>query len=132
MRYTARAAKWTSASSCLPARAPALSAWAAIPRSESLNAFREGTYDEVVDAIHRAGCKMDIGVIVLTGAGTRAFGVGGDSEIGIAERISRRHLRRGRGCDTPRGLEQGHRRHRAYRRGHPRFRRGRRFRDRNR
>ena len=50
-----------------------------VNRPERLNAFREGTYVEVVDAIQRAGWNRDIGVIVLTGAGTRAFGVGGDT-----------------------------------------------------
>ena len=50
-----------------------------VNRSDRLNAYRLGTYEEVTHAIHRAGWNKDIGVIVLTGAGTRAFGVGGDS-----------------------------------------------------
>jgi 2-ketocyclohexanecarboxyl-CoA hydrolase len=58
-------------------------------RPERLNAFRLGTYDEVIDALQRASWKPEIGVIVLTGAG-RAFTVGGDS----AEPKS---TRRGRG-----------------------------------
>ncbi len=47
-------------------------------RPDRLNAFRLGTYEEVIDALQRAGWNDDIGVIVLTGAG-RAFTVGGDS-----------------------------------------------------
>ena len=42
-------------------------------RPEALNAFRPGTYAEVADAIRRAGWNREIGVIVLTGAGSRAF-----------------------------------------------------------
>jgi 2-ketocyclohexanecarboxyl-CoA hydrolase len=60
-----------------------------VNRPESLNAFRLGTYDEVADAIHRAGWNKEIGVIVLTGAGTRAFGVGGDSSNKKWERAGR-------------------------------------------
>ena len=51
-----------------------------VNRPESLNAFRLGTYEEMADAIRRAGWNKEIGVIVLTGAGNRAFGVGGDSK----------------------------------------------------
>src|SRR5580692_8824650 len=58
-------------------------------RPDRLNAFRLGTYEEVIDALHNAGWNPEIGVIVLTGAG-RAFTVGGDS----AEPKS---TRRGRG-----------------------------------
>jgi 2-ketocyclohexanecarboxyl-CoA hydrolase len=47
-------------------------------RPERLNAFRARTYAEVADAVHEAGWDREIGVIVLTGAGDRAFGVGGD------------------------------------------------------
>lgn len=61
-----------------------------VNRPESLNAFRLGTYEEVADAIRRAGWNKDIGVIVLTGAGQRAFGVGGDSK-------DKKWERRGRG-----------------------------------
>jgi len=61
-----------------------------VNRPESLNAFRMGTYEEVADAIQRAGWNPEIGVIVLTGAGNRAFGVGGDSK-------NKKWERRGRG-----------------------------------
>jgi 2-ketocyclohexanecarboxyl-CoA hydrolase len=47
-------------------------------RPDRLNAFRLGTYEEVIDALNRAGWNPEIGVIVLTGAG-KAFTVGGDS-----------------------------------------------------
>lgn len=58
-------------------------------RPERLNAFRVGTYEEVLYAILRAGWSRDIGVIVLQGAGGRAFGVGGDSQDSKAERSGR-------------------------------------------
>ena len=57
-------------------------------RPEVLNAFRMGTYEEVTDAINRAGWNKAIGVIVLTGAG-RAFGVGGDSSDKKSERAGK-------------------------------------------
>ena len=60
-----------------------------VNRPESLNAFRLGTYAEVADAVRRAGWNRDIGVVVLTGAGNRAFGVGGDSKNKKWERAGR-------------------------------------------
>jgi 2-ketocyclohexanecarboxyl-CoA hydrolase len=57
-------------------------------RPEVLNAFRMGTYEEVTDAIHRAGWNKSVGVIVLTGLG-RAFGVGGDSSDKKSARAGR-------------------------------------------
>jgi len=62
-----------------------------VNRPESLNAFRLGTYEQMADAIRRAGWNKEIGVIVLTGAGSRAFGVGGDSKT---TRYSQVHLSR--------------------------------------
>jgi len=56
-------------------------------RPEALNAFRMGMYEEVIDAILRAGWNKEIGVIVLTGAGSRAFSVGGDSSQKKADRV---------------------------------------------
>ena len=50
-----------------------------VNRADRLNAYRLGTYEEVTHALHRAGWNKEIHVIVLTGAGTKAFGVGGDS-----------------------------------------------------
>jgi 2-ketocyclohexanecarboxyl-CoA hydrolase len=49
-----------------------------INRPEKLNAFRGKTCEELLDALNRAAWKAQIGVIVLTGAGTRAFCTGGD------------------------------------------------------
>lgn len=60
-----------------------------INRADRMNAFRVGTYAEVTDAILDAGWDNDIGVIVLQGAGTRAFGVGGDAADKKSERASR-------------------------------------------
>lgn len=56
-------------------------------RPEKLNAFRGQTYAEVTDAVNRAGWNRDIGVIVLTGAGDRAFAVGGDSSEKKSDRV---------------------------------------------
>lgn len=47
-------------------------------RPERLNAFRGQTIVELVDAFERAADDESVGVIVLTGAGDRAFCVGGD------------------------------------------------------
>ena len=58
-------------------------------RPDKLNAFRMGTYEEVIDALHEAGWNPAIGVIVLSGAG-RAFTVGGDAS-------EPKSTRRGRG-----------------------------------
>ncbi len=59
-------------------------------RPDRLNAFRTKTYLETIDAINRAGWDPSIGVIVLTGAGDRAFGVGGDmKEEKKADRVGR-------------------------------------------
>jgi len=49
-----------------------------INRPEKLNAFRGKTCDELIDALNRSAWNSRIGVIVLTGAGTRAFCTGGD------------------------------------------------------
>ena len=49
-----------------------------INRPEKHNAFRGITCDELIDAFDRAGWNKEIGVIVLTGAGTSAFCTGGD------------------------------------------------------
>ena len=60
-----------------------------VNRPEKMNAFRTTTYAEVIDALHRAGWNADIGVIVLTGAGGKAFGVGGDASDKKSERAGR-------------------------------------------
>ena len=50
----------------------------AINRPEKYNAFRGQTCDELIQALHLAGWNQSIGVIVLTGAGEKAFCSGGD------------------------------------------------------
>ncbi len=49
-----------------------------INRPERMNAFRGQTCEELIDAFHRAGWDQSVGVIVLTGAGGKAFSSGGD------------------------------------------------------
>lgn len=49
-----------------------------INRPEVMNAFRGRTCDELINALHKAGYDPEIGVIVLIGAGDRAFCTGGD------------------------------------------------------
>jgi 2-ketocyclohexanecarboxyl-CoA hydrolase len=49
-----------------------------INREKVMNAFRAETCEEMIHALQRAGWNKDIGVIVLTGAGDRAFSTGGD------------------------------------------------------
>src|SRR3546814_8254420 len=51
-----------------------------IDRPKVMNAFRGQTIEELIDAVQRAGWNRDIGVIVLTGAGDRAFCTGGDQQ----------------------------------------------------
>jgi 2-ketocyclohexanecarboxyl-CoA hydrolase len=53
-------------------------AWITINRPEKMNAFRGRTCDELIHALGRAGYAREIGVIVLAGAGDRAFSTGGD------------------------------------------------------
>lgn len=50
-----------------------------VNRPEKMNAWRENTYYEIIDALTRAGWNKSIGVVVMAGAGGKAFGVGGDS-----------------------------------------------------
>jgi 2-ketocyclohexanecarboxyl-CoA hydrolase len=54
------------------------SAWITINRPDRMNAFRGKTCDELIHALNRAGYDSDIGVIVLAGAGEKAFCTGGD------------------------------------------------------
>ena len=51
-----------------------------INRPERLNAFNGHTLAELGDAISRADADRSVGVVVLTGAGERAFSAGGDVE----------------------------------------------------
>lgn len=54
-------------------------AWVTINRPQVLNAFRTKTMQEMVVALQDAERNAEIGVVVLTGAGERAFCVGGDA-----------------------------------------------------
>lgn len=49
-----------------------------INRPDRYNAMRARTVEELIEAFQRAGWNRDIGVIVLTGAGDKAFCTGGD------------------------------------------------------
>ncbi len=49
-----------------------------INRPDRYNAFRGQTVEELIAAFQRAGWNREIGVIVLTGAGDKAFCTGGD------------------------------------------------------
>ena len=49
-----------------------------INRPDKYNAFRGQTCEELIDALNRAGWDKSIGVIVLAGAGEKAFCTGGD------------------------------------------------------
>lgn len=53
-------------------------AWITINRPEKYNAFRARTVDELIHAFQTAGWDPEVGVIVLTGAGDKAFCTGGD------------------------------------------------------
>lgn len=53
-------------------------AWIAINRPDKMNAFRPQTCEELLHAFNRAGWDKKVAVVVLTGAGTRAFCTGGD------------------------------------------------------
>lgn len=52
-----------------------------INRPDKLNAFRGRTVEEMIEAIQDAGWDKAIGVVVITGAGDRAFCSGGDQSI---------------------------------------------------
>ncbi len=49
-----------------------------INRPETLNAFTARTLGELIDAFHDASLDRTVGVVVLTGAGEKAFSSGGD------------------------------------------------------
>jgi 2-ketocyclohexanecarboxyl-CoA hydrolase len=55
-------------------------AWITIDRPERMNAFRARTVDELIACLKRAWASTEVGVICLTGAGDRAFCVGGDQK----------------------------------------------------
>ena len=49
-----------------------------INRPKVYNAFSARTCEEMIDAFQRAGWNREVGVVVLTGAGDKAFCTGGD------------------------------------------------------
>jgi dihydroxynaphthoic acid synthetase len=51
-----------------------------IDREDRLNAFRGRTVEELLHAFRRAWIDRDAGAIILTGAGSKAFCVGGDQK----------------------------------------------------
>ena len=53
-------------------------AWITINREDKYNAFRGQTVEELLQAFNKAAWDKSIGVIVLTGAGDKAFCTGGD------------------------------------------------------
>src|SRR4051812_23303830 len=53
-------------------------AWATINRPRVLNAFREQTLDELIDALKSTREDPSIACAVVTGAGDKAFSAGGD------------------------------------------------------
>jgi naphthoate synthase len=55
-------------------------AWITINRPEVRNAFRARTVDEMVTAFRQAWHDAEVGVVVLTGAGDKAFCSGGDQK----------------------------------------------------
>ncbi|HEX6383013.1 MAG TPA: enoyl-CoA hydratase-related protein, partial [Acidimicrobiia bacterium] len=50
-----------------------------ISRPEVLNALRPLTVEELIEAFHEAWADRSVGVVILTGAGDKAFCVGGDA-----------------------------------------------------
>ena len=53
-------------------------AWVTINRPEVMNSFTGRTLAEMKEAVIDANCDESIGVVVITGAGDRAFCAGGD------------------------------------------------------
>src|SRR5262245_4050166 len=60
-------------------------AWITINRPDVRNAFRVRTVDELVAAFRDAWADAAVGVVVLTGAGDKAFCSGGDQKERGAE-----------------------------------------------
>jgi naphthoate synthase/2-ketocyclohexanecarboxyl-CoA hydrolase len=85
-------------------------AWITIDRPEVYNALRTRTYEELTAAVNLAADRSEVGVIVITGAGEKAFSSGGDvrDQRGRDPAGGRAHLRRVlalgtamRGCGKP-------------------------------
>jgi naphthoate synthase len=56
-----------------------------IDRPERLNAFRGRTIEELIHAFKRAWADRDVACVILTGAGDRAFCVGGDQKAYVEQ-----------------------------------------------
>lgn len=52
-----------------------------INRADKFNAFRARTWNEMQDALISAGRDSEVGVVILTGAGKKAFCTGGDVSV---------------------------------------------------
>jgi dihydroxynaphthoic acid synthetase len=67
-----------------------------INRPEKRNAVRPQTYEELTNAMRRAADDASVGVVVLTGAGDKAFCSGGDvgDQATRSPDIGRAHMRR--------------------------------------
>ena len=67
-----------------------------INRPEKRNAVRPVTYEELTHAMHAAADDPTVGVVVLTGAGDKAFCAGGDvgDQSSRTPDIGRTHMRR--------------------------------------
>lgn len=63
-----------------------------INRPKSLNALTNVTMWELATAIERAGMDREVGVIVITGAGDRAFSAGGDVKWEKEGGLAKRHM----------------------------------------
>ena len=57
-------------------------AWITINRPEKYNAFRGQTVEELIHAFGKAGWNKEVGAIVLSGTGPKAFCTGGDQSVG--------------------------------------------------
>lgn len=56
-----------------------------INRPEVMNAFRNQTLEELIDALRRADEEKSVNAVVLSGAGDRAFCTGGDQKVHLSE-----------------------------------------------
>lgn len=80
-----------------------------INRPQRLNAFTSRTVDQLIAAFRRARADKDVGALVLTGAGPKAFCAGGDQYLArvIGEKRARQMLLLGDRVDAPTALEWG-------------------------
>lgn len=67
-----------------------------INRPEKRNAVRPSTYEELTHAVHAAADDAEVGVVVITGAGDKAFCSGGDvgDQSSRTPDVGRAHMRR--------------------------------------